>query len=92
MATASSEQAAAPRDTGPTALNRYVELLRAQPPDRRLAQAVALTLAVRELAVAGIKQRHPRATRKEIRARLAVRLYGRTIAARLYGPIPEDAV
>jgi hypothetical protein len=80
------------RDTSLAALERYVDLLRAQPPHRRLAQAVALTLTVRELAAAGIKQRHPGAGPEEIRARLAVRLYGRAVAARLYGPIPDDAV
>jgi hypothetical protein len=80
-----------PRDTSPDSFRRYVEILRAMPPHRRLAQAVALTKAVRELAAAGIRQRHPRASSDEIRARLAARLYGREVAERLYGTLPDDA-
>jgi hypothetical protein len=47
---------------------------------------------VRELAVAGIRQRHPDAPAAEVRARLTVRMYGREAAKRLFGSIPEDAV
>jgi hypothetical protein len=79
-------------DTTPSALDRYHELLRAQEPHERLAQAAALTQAVRELAVVGIRQRHPGASDDEVRRRLAVRLYGRDVAERLFGDIPADAV
>jgi hypothetical protein len=47
---------------------------------------------VRELAVAGIRARHPNADEAEIRVRLVVRLYGRDLAARVYGAVPDDAV
>jgi hypothetical protein len=73
-------------------MSRYVELLRAMPPQRRLAQAMALIRTVRQLAVAGIKQRHPDADEREVRLRLCARLYGRDVARRLFGPIPDDAV
>ncbi len=79
-------------DTTPTALERYRQLLRAQAPHQRLAQAMALTDAVRTLAVAGIRQRHPAASEDEIRVRLSVRLYGRDVARRLFREIPSDAV
>jgi hypothetical protein len=46
----------------------------------------------RELAVAGIRQRHPGASDDEIRVRLVVRLYGRDVARRLFGEIPSDAI
>jgi hypothetical protein len=46
----------------------------------------------RQLAVAGIKQRHPTASDEEIRVRLAVRLYGRDTAERLFGHLPADAL
>ena len=79
------------RDTGSAAVDRYHQLLRAQAPHERLEQANALIKAVRELAVAGIRTRHPGATPEEIRVRLAVRLYGRDVARRLFGRVPADA-
>ncbi len=51
-----------------------------------------LTRMTRELAVAGIRQRHPNASDDEIRVRLVVRLYGRTVGRRLFGEIPADAI
>ena len=79
------------RDTRGTALDRYHELLRAQEPHERAAQAMSLTEMVRELAVAGIRQRHPEASDHEVRVRLAVRLYGRRVAERIFDVVPTDA-
>jgi hypothetical protein len=61
------------------------------PPERRLEAAMRLSRGVRELALAGIRERHPRATEEELRVRLTVRLYGREAAQRLFGAIPDDA-
>lgn len=80
------------RDTSGAALDRYHELLRAATPVERLKQAVKLTQAVRKLALAGIRQRHPNASAAEVRVRLAVRLYGREVATRVFGDVPPDAV
>jgi hypothetical protein len=80
------------QDTRAVALDRYYDLLRAQPAYQRLAQAVALSRTVRELCIAGIRQRHPGASEQEIRVRLAVRLYGRSVGERLFGQVPADAV
>jgi hypothetical protein len=80
------------QDTRPQAAARYHELLRAQSPAARLEQAAALTRAVRQLAEAGIRQRHPQASDAEVRVRLATRLYGRDVARRLFGDVPADAV
>src|ERR1019366_6022181 len=79
-----------PQDTTPAAAPRYHELLRSQSPASRLAQAAALTRAVRQLAEAGIRQRHPGASDAEVRIRLAVRIYGRDVATRLFGAVPAD--
>lgn len=57
----------------------------------RLEVAASLTSAVRELALAGLRQRHPAASDEEIRCRLAVLLYGREIAARAFRDVPADA-
>ena len=78
-------------DTPPAADARYHELLRRMSPERRLEAAVRLSTGVREMALAGIRQRHPQATAQELRIRLTVRLYGRACAERLFGSVPDDA-
>jgi len=80
------------RDTGAAAVDRYHQLLRAQAPHERLEQANALSKAARELAVAGLRTRHPDATPEEIRVRLTVRLYGRGVARRLFGRVPARRI
>ena len=80
------------KDTRREADERYHALLRSQKPSDRLAQASALSRSVRDLALAGIRARHPHANDAELRARLIVRLYGRAIATRLCGEVPADAV
>jgi hypothetical protein len=80
------------QDTSPEQMRRYHERLRAMEPWQRLRTAMALSSAVRELAAAGLRSRHPHASEAEIRVRLAVRLYGREAAVRLFGTVPDDAV
>jgi hypothetical protein len=81
-----------PLDTSGAAEERYFELLRSQPPVERLAQAVRLTRAVRQLAEASVRSQHPAATAEEIRMRLAARLYGLRVAQRLFRSLPADLV
>jgi hypothetical protein len=78
-------------DASDASISRYHELLRAKAPHERLAQAMSLSKMVRELAVAGIRERFPSASPDEIRVRLAVRLYGRDVALRVFREIPADA-
>ncbi len=78
-------------DTSAAADARYHELLRRMPPEKRLEAAMRLSLAVRELALAGIRSRHPDASEHELRVRLAARLYGVACARRLFREVPEDA-
>lgn len=61
------------------------------PPERRLEAAMRLSRGVRELAIAGIREMHPEVNEEELRVRLTVRLYGREVAKRLFGTVPEDA-
>jgi hypothetical protein len=79
-------------DTSPEADARYHALLQRMLPEQRIEAAARLSLAVRELALAGIRTRHPTADEYELRVRLTVRLYGRACAARLFANVPEDAV
>ena len=78
-------------DTAPGPLRRYHERLRSMTPVERMESTVALCRAVRELAEAGIRLRHPAADDEEVRIRLAVRLYGGEVAARVFRRIPDDA-
>jgi hypothetical protein len=42
------------------------------------------------MAEAGLRSRHPSASDREIRCRLAALLYGRAAAERLFGALPND--
>jgi hypothetical protein len=55
-------------------------------PAQRLAIAMSLSRVVRELAVAGIRSAHPNASKREVQAELAARMYGQEVAKRLFGP------
>jgi anti-sigma factor RsiW len=79
-------------DTSPAADARYHELLRAMAPERRLEAAMRLSRGVREMALAGLRLRHPQADEQELRVRLTVRLYGRAAGVRLFGSVPDNAV
>jgi hypothetical protein len=72
------------RDTSDLALERYYELLRAQTPLARITATADLTTAVRQLAEAAIRAADPDALPSVVRARLAHRLYGAEVAARLF--------
>jgi hypothetical protein len=76
-------------DTEPVAQRRYVELLAAQSPPARLRRAVSLSRTVRQLALTGLRSRHPDADPVELQARLADLLYGRAVAERLFGRRPR---
>ncbi|MGC4120037.1 MAG: hypothetical protein QM765_36745 [Myxococcales bacterium] len=80
------------QDTSPEQIERYHELLRAMTPAQKAAATDALCDAVREGALAGLRHRHPGASDGELRARLFVRLYGRGLATRVLGKVPDDAV
>jgi hypothetical protein len=71
-------------DTSAAAERRYFELLRRKSPSERVEMTIRLNRAVRDLAVAGVKLRHPYATPLELRRGLAERLYGREVAERLF--------
>jgi hypothetical protein len=78
-------------DTSPAADARYHQLLCALPPERRLEIAMGLSQTVREMALAGLRLRHPQADEHELNVRLTVRLYGRAAGVRLFGAVPDDA-
>jgi hypothetical protein len=78
------------RDTSEPAQERYYELLRARTPLARLTTAVSLSCSVRRLAESSIRAADPSAEAGVVRARLAMRLYGRQVAARLFPGVNLD--
>jgi len=66
-----------------------MQRLREMTPGERLAQAIALTETVRELAWAGVRRRHPNASDDEVRRRFAVITLGKELAEKVYAPLEE---
>ncbi len=72
------------------ATERYLfERLRALPPWRKAEMLSASTRSACELAMAGLRQRHPEATAAELRKRFAALVLGRDAAITLFGWDPE---
>lgn len=78
------------RDTSEAALERYYELLRARSPLARITATAALTSAVRRLAESAVRAADPDASDAVVRARVAMRLYGREVASRLFPGVVLD--
>lgn len=76
-------------DTHPEIERIQVELLRRMPPWRKLERVADMTEAVRTLALAGLRQRHPDDTPGQRRRRLADLLLDPELAERVYGPMQE---
>ena len=77
-------------DTSPEAEAVLVALWRQMPVCRKLAIMCQLNMTVRTLAISGLRQRYPDADQWEIRRRLADLTLGPTLAAQVYGPLPEE--
>jgi hypothetical protein len=77
-------------DTSPHIEQMQIERLRQTPTWRKLALVGEMNRTVRDLALAGLRQRHPHDTPAQRRRRLAGLLLGPELAARVYGPAPEE--
>jgi hypothetical protein len=76
-------------DTSPQVEQMQIKGLRQMPVWRKLALVGEMNRAVRDLALAGLRQRHPQDTPAQRQRRLADLLLGPELAARVYGPAPE---
>lgn len=76
------------RDTTREAEAVLVRLWRETPGWRKWEMMAQLNRATRELALAGLRRRHPDAAPEELRRRLADVLLGPALAAQVYGPRP----
>lgn len=78
------------RDTAPQVKRMQIELLRSLPASRKLALVGEMNRTVRAMALAGLRQRYPHDTVEQRRRRLATLVLGSELAARAYGPSPEE--
>jgi hypothetical protein len=77
-------------DTLPDIERRQLVGLRRLPAWRKLALVGEMHCTVRTLALAGLRQRYPDDSEARRRRRLADLLLGPELAARVYGPAPEE--
>jgi hypothetical protein len=78
-------------DTAPDIERIRIEQLRQMPSWRKLELMAEMGQTVRTLALSGLRQRYPDDTPAQRRRRLADLLLGEELAARVYGPIEEEA-
>ncbi len=76
-------------DTGEDAERLLIELARATPVWKKFQQVANATEACRAFAMAGIRSRHPDASEKELKLRLAALSLDRETMIRVYGWDPE---
>ncbi len=79
------------RDTTERADEIQFEILRGMTPQQRGEIFTALTLAVQDLAMAGLRQQYPSANDDELRLRLAARRLGNDVVRRIWGWAPDES-
>lgn len=76
-------------DTDPKIARLVIELARATPAWKKFEQVAAMTNACRELAMAGLRSRYPRASEEELKRRLAALVLDRELVIKVYGWDPK---
>jgi hypothetical protein len=76
-------------DTQPATERVMIELLRAASPARKFALMLSANRTGRQLALAGLRERHPGEPSARLQRRLADLWLGADLAAKAYGPLPE---
>jgi hypothetical protein len=79
-----------PADTTPRAYELQFEHFRTMSPQQKGEILTALTFAVQDLALAGLRMQHPNEADDELRLRLAVRRLGAETVRRAYGHVPDE--
>jgi hypothetical protein len=74
-----------PSDTTPEAWRIFLELQRRMPPEEKLRRTLELSAAMRHNAEAGLRERYPNASDREIFLRLARLTLGAELFERVYG-------
>jgi len=76
-------------DTSADAERVQIEILRSMPPWQKLRLWNDLNMAMRQVALSGLRERFPSASPEELRRRLATLLLGPELATQAYGPEPN---
>ena len=76
-------------DTQPAAEAVLIELFRSASPARKMALMLSANRTARELALTGLRERHPTDSAAQLRRRLADLWLGPELAGKAYGPMPE---
>jgi len=79
-----------PSDTSSIADEVQCAILRSMTPQQKAEIFTGLTLAVQELAMAGLREQFPDATEDELRLRLAARRLGNDLVRRIWGWAPDE--
>lgn len=77
------------QDTHPKAEKVLIELLRNVPAWKKCEQVSQMVEACRQLSLAGLRSRYPKATEDELRKRLAALWLDRETVIKIYGWDPE---
>jgi hypothetical protein len=76
-------------DTDPAAERVLIELWRNATPAQKMSVVLSANQLARDLALTGLRERHPQDSSAQLRRRLADLLLGKELAAKAYGPIPQ---
>ena len=76
-----------PADTSAAAWKVFLDIQRRLSPDEKLAQAIELSMLVRQAAEAGLRERYPDAGEKEISLRAIQRMLSAELFAKVYGAV-----
>lgn len=77
-------------DTTPEMEKLYLNLLRQSSPAKKMEMLTQLNSAANELAMCGLRKRHPDASQEQLKRMLASLLLGEDLAKKVYGDL-EDA-
>ena len=78
-------------DTTPEVEAILFKLWRETPAWRKFELLDGLNRTARQLALAGLRQRHPNASKEELRRRLATLILGEELAAQVYDSAPNQS-
>ena len=79
-------------DTHPQMEHLQIELLRQAPPWRKAHMLGQMYETMKQLALIGLRQRHPEASEEELHRRLADIILGADLAARVYGSFHPETI
>jgi hypothetical protein len=77
-------------DTHPDIERLQLDLLRQAPAWRKAQMLGEMYASMKQLALSGLRSRHPEASQMELQRRLADLLLGADLAERVYGPPAGD--